>query len=161
MTFRYLATGKMQLCSSDDCIPRQPTTSQSITQILHALTRPDIMTWFICFPIQSRDSRRNQAKFRNIVGFPGVVRVIDCTHLKIIAPKEFQAEYVNRKKNHSMNTQIVFDPCYHILDLVAKWPRATHDACIQRESGLKLLMESNRIPRGCHLLLDLRYLSKQ
>ena len=90
-----------------------------------------------------------------------MVGVIDCTHIKIIAPKEFEAEYVNRKHFHSINTQIAFDANYKIIDLVAKWPGATHDARLLRESGLKMLMESNIIPRGCHLLGDSGYLCKQ
>ena len=106
LTLRYLATGKMQLCTSDDFGPTQPTISRAITQVIHALTRPHILTRFIHFPTLPRDVHRNQAEFRNIAGFPAVVGVIDCTHIKIIAPSEFEAEYVNRKNFHSINTQI-------------------------------------------------------
>ena len=40
ITLRYLATGKMQLCSSDDLGPSQPTISRAITTTLEALTQP-------------------------------------------------------------------------------------------------------------------------
>ena len=33
LTLRLLATGKMQLCSSDDFGPTQPTISRAITQV--------------------------------------------------------------------------------------------------------------------------------
>ncbi|KAK0153209.1 Guanine nucleotide exchange C9orf72 [Merluccius polli] len=35
--------------------------------------------------------------------------------------------FVNRTKVHSINTQIVFDATFNILDVVAKWPGSTHD----------------------------------
>ena len=126
----------MQLCSSGDFGPTQPTISRAITQVLHALTRSHVVTQFIRFPTLPRDAHRNQAEFRNIAGFPAVVGVIDCIHIILIAPKEFEAEYVNRKHFHSINTQIAFDAKYKIIDLVAKWSGATHDARILRESGL-------------------------
>ena len=43
LTLRYLATGKMQLCNSDDFGPTQPTISRAITQVLQALAKPQVM----------------------------------------------------------------------------------------------------------------------
>ena len=43
ITLRYLATGKMQQCSSDDLGPSQPTISRVISQALDALTQPRII----------------------------------------------------------------------------------------------------------------------
>ena len=40
--------------------------------------------------------------------------------VKLIAPKEFETEYENRKHFHRINTQIAFDAKYKIIDLVAK-----------------------------------------
>ena len=51
--------------------------------------------------------------------FPGVVGAIDGTRIRIVAPKEYEEEHVNRKNYHSINTQIVFDANYKILDVVA------------------------------------------
>ncbi|KAK0153092.1 hypothetical protein N1851_005226 [Merluccius polli] len=46
--------------------------------------------------------------------------------------------FVNRKKVHSINTQIAFDATFNILDVVAKWPAgSTHDPRILMESGLR------------------------
>ncbi|KAK0140935.1 hypothetical protein N1851_022068 [Merluccius polli] len=44
--------------------------------------------------------------------------------------------FVNRKKVHSINTQIAFDATFNILD-VAKWPGSTHDPRILMGSGLR------------------------
>ncbi len=50
-TLRYLATGKMQLCSSDDLGLSQPSISRMITQTITALSDPLIVSQFIAFPL--------------------------------------------------------------------------------------------------------------
>ncbi|KAK0142288.1 putative nuclease HARBI1 [Merluccius polli] len=116
-TLRYLATGKMQLCNADDLGISQPS--------------------FIRFPLDNQQLHRIKANFMAIAGMPGVVGAIDGTHIKIIAPSKDEDVFVNRKKVHSINTQIVFDATFYILDVVAKWPGSTHDSCILMESGLR------------------------
>ncbi|XP_048879280.1 putative nuclease HARBI1 [Brienomyrus brachyistius] len=93
----------------------------------------------------------------DIAGFPGVVGVIDGTHICIITPSENEDVFVNRKRFHSINTQLVFSADYKILDIVAKWPGSTHDARILSESGLKQLFEGHYVPVNCHLLGDSGY----
>ncbi|XP_062583814.1 putative nuclease HARBI1 [Saccostrea cucullata] len=61
----------------------------------------------------------------------------------------------------SSNTQVVFDPNYRIIDVVAKWPGSTHDSRILNESGLKVLFEQNHLPVHTHLLGDSGYPSKR
>ncbi|KAK9976517.1 hypothetical protein ABG768_021722 [Culter alburnus] len=156
-TLRYLATGKMQLCSADELHISQPSVSRILHQTINALCRPHIIRQFIRFPLDVRQLHRNNAHFMDIAGLPGVVGVIDGTHVRIIAPSEDEHAYVNRKKIHSINTQIVFDASYTILDIVAKWPGATHDSRILQESGLRLLFERHHVPAGCHLLGDSGY----
>ena len=41
-----------------------------------------------------------------IIGFPGVIGAIDCTHLRLIAPTNNPEDYINRKGNHSINVQV-------------------------------------------------------
>ncbi|XP_045129081.1 putative nuclease HARBI1 [Portunus trituberculatus] len=88
--------------------------------------------------------QRKQVEFMAIAGFPGVVGVIDGTHVRIVAPKDDEYAYVNRKRYHSINVQVVFDTTYKILD-IAKWPGSVHDARILDESGLKILFEDNYV----------------
>ena len=49
-----------------------------------------------------------------IAGMPRVVGAIDGTHIKIIAPSKDEEVFVNRKKVHSINTQVVFDENFNI-----------------------------------------------
>ncbi len=83
-----------------------------------------------------------------IASFPGVVGAIDGTHIKIIAPSVNENIYVNRKRYHSINTQVVFDAEYNILDVVPKWPGSTHDVRILNQSGLKQLFERHFCAAG-------------
>ena len=97
----------------------------------------------------------------NIAGFPGVVGAIDGTHIRIIAPTENEHEFVNRKNFHSINTQVVFDAQYNILDIVAKWPGSTHDARILDQCGIKGMFDRNVPQTSCHMLGDSAYPCKR
>ncbi|XP_056605038.1 putative nuclease HARBI1 [Triplophysa dalaica] len=156
-TLRYLAMGKMQLCNADDLAISQPSVSTSIHQTINALCRPHIIRQFISFPLDIRQLQRNKASFMDIAGVPGVVGAIDGTHIKLIAPRQDEDVFLNRKKTHSINTQIVFDANFTILDVVAKWPGSTHDSRILMESGLRQLFERHHVPAGCHLVGDSGY----
>ena len=60
--------------------------------------------------------------------------------------------FVNQKKLHSINTQIVFDACYNILDIVVKWPGSTHDSQICMESDLMQLFEQMPLLLAIHVV---------
>ncbi|XP_056121345.1 putative nuclease HARBI1 [Rhinichthys klamathensis goyatoka] len=156
-TLRYLATGKMQQCSSNDLGLSQSSVSRVITQTLTALSQPNIVTQFVSFPLDARTLHTHKRAFMDIAGFPGVVGVIDGTHVRIIAPSEDEAVFVNRKNFHSINVQIVFNAACKILDIVAKWPGSTHDVRMLSESGIRQLFERCYVPANCHLLGDSGY----
>uniref|UniRef100_A0A3Q4HWY2 DDE Tnp4 domain-containing protein n=1 Tax=Neolamprologus brichardi TaxID=32507 RepID=A0A3Q4HWY2_NEOBR len=156
-TLRYLATGKMQQCSSDDLGLSQSSISRVITQTLTALSQPNIVTQFVSFPLDARTLHTHKRAFMDIAGFPGVVGVIDGTHVRIIAPSEDEAVFVNRRNFHSINVQIVFNAACKILDIVAKWPGSTRDARMLSESGIRQLFERRYVPANCHLLGDSGY----
>jgi len=143
-TLRYLATGKMQQCSSEDLGLSQPSTSRAINQTLTALLQPHIVT----------------RAFMDIAEYPDAVGVIDGTHVRIIAPSEDEAVLVNRKSFHSINVQLVFNADYKILDIVAKWPGSTHDARMLPDCGLRQLFKGHYVPAICHFLGDSGYQCK-
>ncbi|XP_050962368.1 putative nuclease HARBI1 [Labeo rohita] len=146
-----------QQCSSDDLGLSQSSVSRVITQTLTALSQPNIVTQFVSFPLDARTLHTHKRAFMDIAGFPGVVGVIDGTHVRIIAPSEDEAVFVNRKNFHSINVQIVFNAACKILDIVAKWPGSTHDARMLSESGIRQLFERRYVPANCHLLGDSGY----
>ena len=161
ITLRFLATGKMQLCSSDDLGVSQPTVSRVVNDTIYALSRPAILLRFIKFLPSVATAERRKAEFWQIAQFPGVIGVIDCSHIPIMAPKEEEMVFVNRKHFHSLNVQFIFDANYKILNVLAKWPGSVHDARILNESGIKRLFDSGMVPPGCHLLGDSGYGSQR
>ncbi|KAK0154072.1 putative nuclease HARBI1 [Merluccius polli] len=91
---------------------------------------------FIRFPLDNQQLHRIKANF--MACRYGVVGAVDGTHIQIIAPSKDEDVFVNRKKVHSINTQIVVDATFNILDVVAKWPAgSTHDPRILMGSGLR------------------------
>jgi len=66
---------------------------------------------FIKWP--QSDAQRNKIKadfFRvGARGFPNVIGAVDGTHVRIQAPHEDEASFVNRKGFHSINVQAICD----------------------------------------------------
>ena len=82
---------------------------------------------------------------------PGVIGAIGGTHSKIIALSIDEDAFINRKKVQSINTQVVFDTHFNILDVVAKRLGSSHDSRILMESSLRQLFERHHVPVGCHV----------
>ena len=91
-------------------------------------------------------------QFFAFAGFPGVIGAIDGTHIPTLAPSKFEETFVNRKNNHSINSN------YELTNVVAKWSGSTHDARILRESTIAEEFETG-MHRGL-LLGDSGYPSK-
>lgn len=103
---------------------------------------------------ECKNNPKASSRFFRDCWFYGVVGTIDGHHVRIMAPREHEVEYVNRKNYHSINVQIVCDASHRILHLVASWPGATHDARILQGNGLFQLFEQRMLPVRCHLLGD-------
>ncbi|XP_052790083.1 putative nuclease HARBI1 [Mya arenaria] len=84
-------------------------------------------------------------KFYSVAGFPNVVGAVDGTHVKIQAPPDNEADYVNRKGYHSLNVQMVCDANYRITDVIAKWPGSVHDSRMFSEGILCQKLETGQI----------------
>lgn len=48
-----------------------------------------------------------KSSFEEEGGFPGIIGVVDGTHIRIRAPEQEPEAYINRKKFHSINVQLV------------------------------------------------------
>lgn len=74
--------------------------------------------------------------YREKWGFPMCCGAIDGTHIPIVAPKQNPADYINRKKYHSIVMQAVVDSSYLFRDFVVGWPGSVHDARVLSNSKL-------------------------
>ena len=63
---------------------------------------------FIVWPDEDRKTVIKQAVFAKN-GFPGVIGCIDCTHIRIQAPRVDENDFVNGKGYHSLNVQAICD----------------------------------------------------
>ena len=97
--------------------------------------------WFIKFPV-GHAAQVQSAKFQAKAHFPGIVGLIDGTHIRIKPPKEDAEAYENRKGYHSINCQVTVDADDRITSIDAKWPGRTHDARVYRNSELRERFET-------------------
>lgn len=86
-------------------------------------------------------------------GFPGVVGLIDGTHISIRAPMEEPEAYINRKKFHSINVQVICDENMVFTNVLAGWPGSVHDSRVLRNSTV-YNTAANKFSENTHLLGD-------
>jgi hypothetical protein len=77
-------------------------------------------------------------KFHGIAAFPGVIGLVDGTHVPIQKPSGVAESevYRNRKGFFSINVQLVCGADMRILNVVARWPGSTHDNRILENSRI-------------------------
>lgn len=119
----------------------QASTSCCINEATNALNRAEIKERFIRFPRNINDLQQLKTRFYRKYQFPGVIGCIDCTHVAIIASNEEEHIYVNRKKYHSINTQLVCDENLKIGNVNSRYPGSSHETFIWRNFNLSTIME--------------------
>ncbi|KAJ8934262.1 hypothetical protein NQ314_013484 [Rhamnusium bicolor] len=78
-------------------------------------------------------------------GFPGVLGVIDGTHIKIDKPSDDPDSYINRKGFYSIQVQLLCDHQMKIRDVFIGYPESVHDSRVFRSSPL-----CQSLPEKCH-----------
>ncbi|XP_064646148.1 putative nuclease HARBI1 [Lineus longissimus] len=132
---RYYATGSLQLATADMVHVSQPTVSRIITGVSEALVNR--ARQFISFPHDLETQERISEGFytrRNRI--PNVLGCIDGSLVAVRSPTQNEEAYVCRKGFHALNIQGVCSPDLKFTDIVARWPRSTHDAFIWSNSEL-------------------------
>ncbi|XP_046544627.1 putative nuclease HARBI1 [Haliotis rubra] len=77
-----------------------------------------------------------------MAGIPNVLGCVDGTFIRLMAPSENEADYLNRKGFHSLNVQMICDARYKFINCVAKWPGSVHDSRIFRDSRISIAFEN-------------------
>ena len=134
IALQFYACGTFQRTVGDTIKISQSSVSRIVNLVSTSLSRK--LAEFVRWPLNT-DIPNIQRGFFNIAGFPGIVGLIDGTHIRITAPSEHEEQYVNRKNFHSINVQVVVDNQCQFLQISAKWPGSTHDSRVLRESLLQ------------------------
>lgn len=97
--------------------------------------------------------------FYNIANFPGVVGVIDGTHIEYTPPILHEQEYVNRHQTHSFNMCAVSGPTYMFYYVNSATPGRSHDSGVLRRTMLwqQWEVEKYRPFHGAVILGDSAY----
>ena len=74
--------------------------------------------------------------FTNSLGFPQCAGVVDGTHIPIVSPVDYPADYFNRKGFHSIIMQGMVDNLGRFTDVCIGWPGRVHDARVFVNSSL-------------------------
>ncbi|KAJ8909604.1 hypothetical protein NQ315_003714 [Exocentrus adspersus] len=118
----------------------QPSVSRCIQELTEALNNEDIFNQIVQFPRTFEELAEIRLGFYRQYHIPGIIGAIDCTHVAIIAPPlndENYPEYVyiNRKRYHSLNVQLICDHNMRILNVNSRFPGSSHDSYIWQMSN--------------------------
>ncbi|KAK5643437.1 hypothetical protein RI129_007282 [Pyrocoelia pectoralis] len=118
VALRFFAAGSYQLDVGKNLFVAvsQPSVSRCIGEVSAALNQQEIFNRWVHFPRNFQELDAVRLGFYETFNFPGVVGLIDCTHIAIFTPHINDDEYpehiyVNRKGYHSINVQLV---CYSL-----------------------------------------------
>lgn len=121
-----------------------------------ALITQNLSRAYIRFPQNEFDRNVTKTKFYQEYQIPGILGVIDGTHVAMAAAQmRVENMYINRKGFHSINTQVVCDADMKFINVNARFPGSTHDAYIfggsELNNHLEILYEQN--PNSMNFLL--------
>ena len=103
------------------------------------------------------DETEVKTKFYEPAHFPGVLGLVDGTHIRIQKPSENEADYVNRHFYHSINVQAICQPDGRFSDVLARFPWSVHDSRMWKLSQFGIHIENSFSP-GDHILGDSGYM---
>ncbi|CAG2194999.1 HARBI1 [Mytilus edulis] len=131
VTLRFLATGSFLQVVGDTIGLHKGTVSRIVSDVLTSLCN------------KQRNVDETRGDFCRLSGFPNVLEAIDGAHVRIQAPSEDEASFVNRKEVHSVNVQAVCAAKGKFTNTNANWPGSSHDSHIFRTSQVSTYMEKN------------------
>ncbi|KAK3916262.1 Putative nuclease [Frankliniella fusca] len=113
---------------------------------------------YVTWPNQEE---RNVIKRRlqRVSDFPGIVGIMDGSHIPITAPHEEKAAYRNYHHGYSVKLQVVCDDRLLVRDMYVGEAGSLHDARVFRRSPVcrRLLENPNMIQANEHIIADSAY----
>ncbi|XP_071634693.1 putative nuclease HARBI1 [Temnothorax longispinosus] len=131
------------------------TALRAVRRVTRALFK--VADQFISWP-SGEQAQIVMRKFKENSRFLNVIGAIDGTHIRIEAPTQNAADYVNRKGYHSLQLQVVCDHRAFITHCYVGHPGSVHDQRIFRQSEVATyLNDEEKFPSDSHLLGDSAY----
>ncbi|XP_052286574.1 putative nuclease HARBI1 isoform X2 [Dreissena polymorpha] len=138
ITLRFFGTGAFYSVIGDTLGFHKCTVSRVVENVTDAIIKH--LHEFVVWPSPAEKERVKQG-FYAVAGFPNVIGCIDGKHIRIQAPHDDEASYVNWKGFHSINVQAVCDHQGKFTSVNASWPGSCHDSHIFRTSCLCAKLE--------------------
>lgn len=116
---------------------------------------------FIKFPQIQAEINETKLRFENEFKVPGVLSIVDGTHVAISAmSREIEQAYVNKKGFHSINVQISCDARMAITSVNARYPGSTHDSYIFLASRLYTFLKNlyEQDPQDLNMIIGTYFL---
>ncbi|KAJ8927446.1 hypothetical protein NQ314_020116 [Rhamnusium bicolor] len=135
-TYIFLWFVGHQTASFRDVADRFSITISSLFRVIQRVSyflsnlSPQIIKWPTL-----EEKNEIESHFRQN-GFPGVLGVIDGTHIKIDKPSDDPDSYINRKGFYSIQVQLLCDHQLKIRDVFIGYPGSVHDSRVFRSSPL-------------------------
>ena len=156
VALQFFASGTFQIICGDGVHVSQPSACRYIRAV--ALGLQSVYSKFISMP-GSADMATIKSQFYELANLPGVLGLVDGTHVRIQKPSENEADYVNRHFYHSINVQAICLPDGRFSDVLARFPGSVHDSRIWKLSQVGKYVENNFLA-GEHILGDSGYMLK-
>lgn len=131
------------------------TAWQALYRICKLLLEINRRHGFLKWPTIARSAEISNY-FRRKYHIPGVIGLLDGSHIRIVAPKEYPASYINRKGYHSILLQGVCDHNKLFTDVYAGEVGSIHDYTMFLRSEVSN-KGAESFPDDSHLIGDLAY----
>lgn len=136
----FYTSGSFQTRMGDAIGISQASMSRCVANVTEALV--ERASQFIHFPEDEATVQSLKDDFYGLAGMPGVLGVVDCTHVAIKAPNAEDLSYVNRKGLHSLNCLMVCDARGVLLSAETHWPGSLPDCTVLQRAALRSQFET-------------------
>ena len=154
VALQFFASGTFQLICGDGVHASQPSACRYIRAV--ALGLQSICSIYVSLP-SSAEKATIKSQFYELAHLPGVLGLVDGTHMGIQKPSEHEADYVNRHFYHSINVQAICRPNVKFSDILARFPGSVHNSRIWKLSQAGIFVENNFLVSE-HILGDSGYM---
>ncbi|XP_049301932.1 putative nuclease HARBI1 [Bactrocera dorsalis] len=159
-TLKFLAQGgyQQQIGQDHHTGLAQQTVSRCMFEVCKAIEKV-LCPKHITFGMTSEEKNEAKRAFYSVSGIPGVIGVVDGTHIQMIRPAVNEHLYFNKKLKHSINAMVICDHKMMIKAVNGRFAGACHDSHVWNLSSERQYLQTNYMNgvRGIRILGDSGY----